>query len=224
MFRGTLAAGASHTSRPVKTTTEHHLRPLVFPQLASPRAPPRNRIHALMRSRPRCPPLPLSAERLDLTNPERHHPCLPFRRSLRACGQTRPEGSFDELQQHHDRNGEPKDARALLHEPIRQTDVGGGRRMGLSICSASIVVGPHDAVAGENAEPGRSVGDIDSIDVRKVLDFERLRDAGDRGAGTASTIRRTRRRGSRRSQIRTTTTSSSSARCSASEHYGVTRN
>ena len=47
---------------------------------------------------------------------------------------------------------------------------------GWKVGSGFVTVGPHDAVKGKNAEPGRVIWNIESPDV--AADFERLRAAG----------------------------------------------
>ena len=47
---------------------------------------------------------------------------------------------------------------------------------GWQLGSGTVTVGPHSAVHGTNAEPGRFIWNIESTDVR--ADFARMRDAG----------------------------------------------
>ena len=51
-----------------------------------------------------------------------------------------------------------------------------GGYTGWQIGAGGLMVGPHDAVKGQNAEPGRMLWNIETTDVQ--ADFERLRDAG----------------------------------------------
>jgi predicted enzyme related to lactoylglutathione lyase len=51
-----------------------------------------------------------------------------------------------------------------------------GGYIGWLIGSGGLTVGPHDQVSGKNAQPGRIIWNIESVDVRG--DFERFKDAG----------------------------------------------
>ncbi len=51
-----------------------------------------------------------------------------------------------------------------------------GGYKGWQIGSGFVTVGPHDQVTGKNAQPGRLIWNIESVDVK--ADFERLKAAG----------------------------------------------